>query len=230
MTKITDSSVFTQIQGEQAQDSDVLMLGRIGENPTLPLGELPAYFGASPTAITVAILGHEQFNQSTRPTVRRDGSALVAGDRWYDTTDALWWRWDGTYWKQESILSCSLSNAFNTSINVSPGLLAVDQGYDLWPESLRIAKLYGSNHDELNHFTIQCRYRTNDSTYVFFGAEDNTILACGATPETPVNIPLGLHLDVDALDISSIQCLISPQGSPPASGYVVSFDYRLVKR
>lgn len=46
----------------------------------------------------VRINGVEHFYQSTKPTVRGDGSALVAGDRWWQTNTRQEWHWNGTYW------------------------------------------------------------------------------------------------------------------------------------
>ena len=39
-----------------------------------------------------------QFVQTTKPTERSAGVALVAGDRWYKTDDQTEWSWNGTYW------------------------------------------------------------------------------------------------------------------------------------
>jgi hypothetical protein len=39
-----------------------------------------------------------QFVQTTKPTERSAGVALVAGDRWYKTDDGTEWFWNGTYW------------------------------------------------------------------------------------------------------------------------------------
>lgn len=49
------------------------------------------------------INGVQHFYQSTKPTVRPDGSALVAYDRWYKTDDGTSWFWNGTYWLSPSI-------------------------------------------------------------------------------------------------------------------------------
>jgi hypothetical protein len=39
-----------------------------------------------------------QFVQTTKPTERSAGVALVAGDRWYKNDDGTSWFWNGTYW------------------------------------------------------------------------------------------------------------------------------------
>jgi hypothetical protein len=44
------------------------------------------------------INGVEHIYQTTKPTTRVDGSALVARDKWYKTDDGTEWFWNGTYW------------------------------------------------------------------------------------------------------------------------------------
>lgn len=44
------------------------------------------------------INGIEHFYQTTKPTVRGDGSALSVGDRWWKTDEGTEWFWNGTYW------------------------------------------------------------------------------------------------------------------------------------
>ena len=36
--------------------------------------------------------------QSTKPTDRPDGRALMVGDKWYKNNDGTDWYWNGTYW------------------------------------------------------------------------------------------------------------------------------------
>lgn len=36
--------------------------------------------------------------QSTKPTTRPDGSALVVGDVWYKSDEGMHWRWNGVLW------------------------------------------------------------------------------------------------------------------------------------
>lgn len=44
------------------------------------------------------INGVEYFFQSTKPTTRGSGSALVIGDRWWKINDGTDWFWNGSYW------------------------------------------------------------------------------------------------------------------------------------
>jgi len=57
-------------------------------------------FFAAPVPFTNPIFlnGVCQFVQTTKPTERSAGVALVAGDRWYKTDDQTEWSWNGTYW------------------------------------------------------------------------------------------------------------------------------------
>lgn len=42
--------------------------------------------------------GVQYFHQTTKPTTRPNGDALVTGDRWWKTDDGTEWFWNGTYW------------------------------------------------------------------------------------------------------------------------------------
>jgi hypothetical protein len=41
--------------------------------------------------------------ESTKPTTRPDGSALVVGDKWYNTSTGVEGFWNGTYWLQTAL-------------------------------------------------------------------------------------------------------------------------------
>ena len=70
------------------------------------------------------INGIANFYQTTKPTTRVDGSALVAGDRWYKIDDGTEWFWNSTYWLSpvqtlshpQLVNITSTSNAFSLSI------------------------------------------------------------------------------------------------------------------
>lgn len=46
----------------------------------------------------------EHFYQTTKPTTRGDGSALVVGDRWWKPDEGTEWFWNGTYWVSPRIV------------------------------------------------------------------------------------------------------------------------------
>jgi hypothetical protein len=50
------------------------------------------------------INGVANFYTSTKPTVRVDGSALVTGDTWYNSSTGVEGYWNGTYWLTTPIL------------------------------------------------------------------------------------------------------------------------------
>jgi hypothetical protein len=56
-----------------------------------------------------------QFVQTTKPTERSAGVALVAGDRWYKTDDQTEWSWNGTYWLSPEQVAVIEANPLNIS-------------------------------------------------------------------------------------------------------------------
>ena len=75
---------------------------------------------------------------AVKPTVRSDGSALVARDSWYNTTNGTWWFWNGTYWV--SPLISTHSKAY-----VNPGSLVISNGQTFFSQSVIVAVLSSHN-------------------------------------------------------------------------------------
>lgn len=66
------------------------------------------------------INGIANFYQTTKPTTRVDGSALVVGDRWYKIDDGTEWFWNGTYWLsvcQKTLSHPQLTNVSSTGFS-----------------------------------------------------------------------------------------------------------------
>ena len=65
------------------------------------------------------IAGVEHFYQTAKPITRGDGSALVAGDRWWKVDDGTEWFWNGTYWLSEAKFRVTLPRFSTTTASVS---------------------------------------------------------------------------------------------------------------
>jgi hypothetical protein len=65
------------------------------------------------------INGVAQIYQSAKPTVRPDGSALVSGDIWYNTSTSVVGSWNGTYWLQSTLQNFIVSTTPGTYGNFS---------------------------------------------------------------------------------------------------------------
>jgi hypothetical protein len=62
------------------------------------------------------INGVEHIYQTSKPTTRVDGSALVIGDRWWKTDDGTEWYWNGTYWLTETYIQNAHGHQSTTCI------------------------------------------------------------------------------------------------------------------
>lgn len=77
------------------------------------------------------INGVEHIYQTTKPTTRVDGSALVARDKWYKTDDGTEWFWNGTYWLSPPIWNkndSGFATLTSTIRNLRPILLNTSTG------------------------------------------------------------------------------------------------------
>lgn len=61
--------------------------------------------------------------QSSLPTTRPDGSALVARDKWYNTSTGVEGFWNGTYWLTNQILAASVPVG---NVGTTQSVLAAD--------------------------------------------------------------------------------------------------------
>lgn len=180
----------------------------------------------SPTSQAIALLGQEQFNQAARPTVRRDGSALVAGDRWYDTTDGLWWRWDGTYWKSDLITFSVDGPVLSASSSI--GLLAIND-YDLWLRNLTVITGFTSGtHTGSDYWDVKLR-AFNQGRSSFDQSSVLNTLGCSNTNASFLTFPLNSHVDLSALGLNYFDVALSKNASAPNTRFTVTFSYQLVK-
>jgi hypothetical protein len=51
----------------------------------------------------VTVLPRDEQYSASEPTLRSDGRALQAGERWYDDTNKVWNYWNGSAWVPESV-------------------------------------------------------------------------------------------------------------------------------
>ena len=61
--------------------------------------------------------------QSTKPTTRPDGSALMIGDIWYKIDDITQWFWNGTYWLSSLEYMLATAAANNLSVTTNQGMI-----------------------------------------------------------------------------------------------------------
>lgn len=105
--------------------------------------------GSLPNGATIN--GVQWIVQSSRPTTRVDGSALVVGDAWYNTSTGDNWSWNGTYWLSSNFFTQTLSRSANTAGTADGDvpLVAVGNG-NVFLESVGFLVRTPSFHDVSN--------------------------------------------------------------------------------
>lgn len=105
--------------------------------------------------------GVEHFYQPgpTTPTVRGDGSALVSGDRWWNTTDGTEWFWNGTYWLGEKTYAKFFNNGNaivnNRSMGGNATFSPASATGDVFVESLTVWGFVPTTNDATNKWEIR---------------------------------------------------------------------------
>ena len=129
------------------------------------------------------INGVEHFYQSTKPTVRGDGSALVIGDRWWKTDDSTEWFWNGTYWlsTEDQVIN------YSTTSNISGAQILTypfDTTKKILTVSLEIHCLTQSIHDASNRQSISWQLQKENNTQDHFAEVIFLYSVTGTTPSS----------------------------------------------
>lgn len=139
------------------------------------------------------INGIEHFYQSTKPTVRRDGSALVIGDRWWktDTTDE--WFWNGTYWLSSNLQQGSSTFLSNlTGITTQTVPFGVISTLPVFIERVRSYFYIPSGNLSSTNYHVLRLYNSNTALYdLLIQSGDNGITAFGVSK---VSTFLGIYI------------------------------------
>ena len=135
-----------------------------------------------------------QFVQDTKPTERSAGVALVAGDRWYNTSDGTEWFWNGTYWLgQRYVQNLTITNvAVNWITNPTWATYfagAFPDTVDIWLESVNLV-FYNNgvfqNINANNYYALKIgrlfSYNSVDTSTIL--AQYNTFSGVGALGDT----------------------------------------------
>lgn len=174
--------------------------------------------------------GVEHFYQTTKPTARGNGDALVIGDRWWKTGDGTEWWWNGTYWLSSVVFDARFYLANMNTENIPWGntdLLVVAYG-GIFVEKLRI----GVSHfpgDVSNYWNFSSELRgtgggIGTGHVIFIGS--SSAISTGGTLELEVDI--GTHYDINnrALNGFSFNTL-TKVGSPGVLTINQMIFYRL---
>ena len=171
--------------------------------------------------------------QTTKPTARPDGSALMVGDRWYDTNTGVEAFWNGVYWLG-TLLSISIfaANSFSQSL----GTFSPSRGYFLERVAVRG---YLGNRNATNFYTYSIQLRNGfDTGEIILWRISKTSLEISsayewgffeATPNIaffPKPIPPSNMSQTDA--VCAIDCSAVPTGSPGFQQCAFDVFYRMI--
>lgn len=143
--------------------------------------------------------GYPPFIQAAKPTQRRDGSALVVGDRWWATADNAWFWWSGTYWLSSQVFSAiaALNGSASLSIGALPQLFP-----QIWLENVTGHALFNGPQNTVDFWRFTLERQTlnaNTITTVAFNDANLFTQITGDNQHKSISIPLGIHQDLAAL-------------------------------
>ena len=183
------------------------------------------------------INGVEHFYQTTKPTVRGDGSALVVGDRWWKVDDGTEWFWNGSYWLSplhEKFIGIGppSSAAITTLTRVSGFPLPLQQTFLLIDILWSFGSRTGNHDNTTNYWYLLLRSIQGLGT-----AENKLAYSYNSNAYSSNPLIVGVH-DV-YVNLSEVitpntstttwDIAIVPNGSPfPISGVGVRVRYHLI--
>ena len=165
-----------------------------------------------------------QFVQTTKPTERSAGVALVAGDRWYKPTAGTSWFWNGTYW-----LSVETHFAETPLVGMTGTSSAFHNSNGLpinsFINEIRLA-WNGGGQNASNYYVIQLNYRNLGSTTYSIGTTFNTSTYAGNDKDSKiVNTRIINHNNYGDATLATAWTAV---GSPAAGIFKIYVFYRLV--
>ena len=173
----------------------------------------------------VYIGGVAYFNRSTKPTERSAGVALVAGDRWYNTSNGIWWFWNGTYWLsnqlfvvQGAVVSLIGSNNYMDSRGEA---IVFSDFNSIFVERAQVVWVYTS-YSASNYWQFQVNIVTGTfttlvmPTYTTTSGAGSYELAVNTAYTFTSDYPLGIRLWAVKV------------GSPGSATFAEGYRYRLI--
>lgn len=172
-----------------------------------------------------------EVRQSSKPTTRPDSTALVTGDRWYDTTNNIWLFWNGTYWLSEQILS-SVVSGNSITVTTTYGAFQPPSGYNAYLVDLQVAAVFVSTQDtSSNYWQIQLDRANNANPTVFTNITTincNTLTVSSNYQAANFSATINTQIDISALNVRLFRLSLNKVGSAGALGqFSVITRYRL---
>lgn len=162
----------------------------------------------------------------SKPTVRSDGSGLQVGDRWLDTSDRLWWFWNGVYWLSEDQPPAIFGTNALTNL-AQYGLMPINPNYNLFLQSYRIAGTTGATNNTSSFWGVSLVRRAATASNTLSSLFTNN---SNASETFRLSADLNQHLDVSAISVLSLLVFVQQFGTPSnISGLAVTVTYRLAK-
>jgi len=143
-----------------------------------------------------------QFVQTTKPTERSAGVALVAGDRWYKNDDGTSWFWNGTYWLGEQ-LEISHPQLININTSSSAFYGTINTVGSVLVDRVVCYTLVSNTNDTNNYWTLDVALAPVQNI--------GTTIASFSTANDTVNLRLGKQAIVNYVYNSGF--LGSPSGA-----------------
>jgi hypothetical protein len=125
------------------------------------------------------INGVEHIYQTSKPTTRVDGSALVASDRWWKTNDGTEWFWNGTYWLSSfrfRTWTGRLSASATAAVSLTAGSTLPA---DFFVHSISLST--SGVHTLTDHYTFEFGYGALASPASYFS---NSLISTESFPNT----------------------------------------------
>jgi hypothetical protein len=161
-----------------------------------------------------------QFVQTTKPTERSAGVALVAGDRWYKTDDGTEWFWNGSYWLSLEEKRQSITTTVSETSTVT---LPVNSQKSIFIEKITVKSFVKNYNNASNYWSGSVDLNEEFSIVDFLYSSDDA----GVVLET--EYPLSFYYNEEDGEINLVlKANLSKTGNPGDLTFKMFVDYREV--
>lgn len=168
--------------------------------------------------------------KATKPTTRSDGTTLVSGDRWLDSSNC-WWFYNGTYWLSEQIFQSVVSSSSITATTAF-GAFYPMSGYNVYIVDLQVAGVFLATQDTTaNYWQILLDRANNVNPTVFTTISTlncNTLSVSTNYIAANFSTTINTQVDVSALNVRMFRVVPNKVGSAGAlQQFAITTRYRL---
>jgi len=172
IARLATANTFTKTQTIQPDaDASKALILKGHSSPTANLLECQSSAGAllrgvGPRGAEIGETAIQSWHAADKPATRLDGTALVAGDRWYEIGTRKWWVYDlpNTRWLSELLYTYDGQGYVNANTGI--GYFTVPGGGNIFIERMDTFSYVATTNNAASYWRLDLTYRVGGTTLI----------------------------------------------------------------